>query len=82
MKGRCSMKKLLAVTFALLGFACQSFGTGCPFTVQCSIDGETMYNEGCETNMSNFHRVCRFGHDHRDFDGRTMHHYVYVDCDR
>jgi hypothetical protein len=90
MKGWCTVKKntirlaLLSVvaTVLLTLSAIATFSqSGCPFVVNCEIDGAQMYKEGCEINKQTWKTVCRFGHDHTDFDGRQVHHYVYIECD-
>ena len=56
------MKKVLAVVFATVGFACQAFGSGCGYTADCPIDGNTAVKVRCDVNMKDFSESCLYEH--------------------
>ena len=71
---------LLAMGFHLaLVLSVGLLAYSCPITISCPIDGEAMFQEGCDYNTQTRHTVCRYGHDHYE-NGTKVHHYNYVDC--
>jgi hypothetical protein len=68
----------MVCAFALL-FVPVSIYASCPVSVKCAVDGESMFQEGCDYNTGTHHQVCKYGHDHYE-DGSKVHHYIYVDC--
>jgi len=71
------MKKII-LTLVTLACAATAATASCPISVNCSLDGAYMMNEGCYYN--GLHQTCKFGHTHYGPNG-PEHHYVMVDCD-
>lgn len=67
---------VMILVLLLLATSAMAF---CPASIQCSIDGAYMSQQGA-CNYGTGHAVCKFAHQAYDASG-PVQHYVWVDCE-